>query len=225
MSGARRTAHGAPPGPWRVTVTLWVLLGAFAFLMASMVVAALRKPAVLEHAVTAPGGADVGDTLVGPLTVTLDATSDVAWTYFDFSRNSAVRGSPLPVPGSRSLDWDLAVRRFHIIANGGTGFAGQGGIGDLGPVPLDAVREAPEAGYQPTARDSTNAGVGKWYRYGYASHILESEGRTYALRTADGKYALFTITSYYCEGAVSGCFTLRYLYQGDGSRGLTRSRP
>ena len=188
--------------------------------MASLVVGALRRPAVPEGALTPPGGAPVGDTLVGPATVTLDATSDVAWTYFSFSRNAVVAGpsplSPLPSP----LGWDLAVRRFHLIANGGPVFAGRGGIADVGPVPLDSVREAPETGYRPTARDSTNPGVGKWYRYGYTSHILESEWRAYAVQTADGKYAAFTIVSYYCEGAVSGCFTLRYVYQGDGSRRL-----
>jgi hypothetical protein len=42
---------------------------------------------------------------------------------------------------------------------------------------------------------------------------------TYAIRTADGKYAKMRLLSYYCDGGqASGCFTLEYVYQGDGSR-------
>jgi hypothetical protein len=40
----------------------------------------------------------------------------------------------------------------------------------------------------------------------------------YAIRTADGRYAKLEIVSYYCPGAVSGCLTFRYAYQGSGAR-------
>ncbi len=207
-------ADAPPPAPWRATVTLWVLLGAFALLMASIVVGALRRPAVTERAITPPAPAGVGDTLVGPATVTLDATDDDRWTFFDFSRNAAVAN-----PGP--LAWDLAVRRFHLIANGGPGFAGQGGIADLGPAAFDTVRVLPDSGYQPTAADSVHPATRRWYRYGYTSHLLEPLGRVYAVRTADGRYAKLAIESYYCAGARAGCFTFRYVYQGDGRRVVT----
>jgi hypothetical protein len=200
-----------PERLFRATAFVWVVLGVFVLLMATIVVGALRRPEVAELAVTPPAPIAVGDSLIGPATVTVDATSDAAWTFFDFSRNAVV-----PDPGPR--DWDLAFRRFHIIANGGPGFAGRGGIADLGEVPLDAVPEAPADGYHATTRDSANPGLGKWYRYGYTSHVLEPHRRTWAVRTADGKYALFEIVSYYCPGARSGCFTLRYAYRGDGGR-------
>ena len=191
------------------------MLAAFGFLLASLVVGALRRPVPAAQDVTAPNPAPVGDTLVGPATYTVDATDALRWTFLDFSRNAVVAD-----PGP--LDWDLAFRRFEIIANGGTGFAGQGGVADLGPVPFDSVREAPASGYQGTARDSTNPGVGKWYRYGYSSHLLDPKGNTYAVRTADGRYAKFGIVGYYCGEVRSGCFTIRYAYQGDGSRRLSR---
>ena len=44
---------------------------------------------------------------------------------------------------------------------------------------------------------------------------------TYAVRTADGRYAKFSIVGYYCGEVRSGCFTIRYAYQGDGSRRLS----
>ena len=200
---------------FRPTVTLWVLLAAFGFLLASIVVGALRRPVPAAADITAPAPATVGDSLVGPATYTVDATDERQWLFFDFSRNAVVTD-----PGP--LDWDLAFRRFVIIANGGTGFAGQGGVADLGPVPFDSVREAPDVGYLGTARDSTNPGIGHWYRYGYSSHLLDPNEHTWIIRTADGRYAKFAIAGYYCGEVRSGCVTFRYAYQGDGSRRLTR---
>ncbi|MFI5206946.1 MAG: HmuY family protein [Gemmatimonadales bacterium] len=204
-----------PPGPWRATVTLWVLLGAFVFLLASIVVGALRHPAIPSGIVTPPHPIAVGDTLVGPSEVTLDASAPDSWTFFDFSRNSAVVH-----PGP--LDWDLAVRRFYIIANGGPGFAGQGGIRNLGRVALDSVAEVPEGGYEPTGGDSVNGAIRHWYDYSWTSHLLRTDGHAYAVRTADGKYAKLAVVSYYCGEAKPGCLTLRYAYQGDGSRRMRR---
>ena len=39
-------------------------------------------------------------------------------------------------------------------------------------------------------------------------------------RTADGRYAVFQILSYYCPAAQAGCTTIRYRYQGAGGRGF-----
>lgn len=213
MTSAGPAGTTPAAGPWRVSVTLWVLLGAFAFLMASFVVGALRRPHRIVAGATTPRPAPVGDTLVGPAEYTLDATDDRRWTYFDFSRNAVVED-----PGP--LDWDLAVRRFHVIANGGPGFAGRGGIADLGPAAFDTVRTAPDTGYALTDADSVNPATRRWYRYGYSSHLLEPDGRVFAVRTADGRYAKVAIVSYYCGEARAACLTFRYVYQGAGGRSL-----
>jgi HmuY protein len=48
---------------------------------------------------------------------------------------------------------------------------------------------------------------------------LHPKPNVYIIRTADGKYAKMRIISYYCDGGqASGCFTIEYIYQGDGSR-------
>ncbi|MDO8667101.1 MAG: HmuY family protein [Gemmatimonadales bacterium] len=208
-------SQSGPPPLFRANAFVWAVVVVFAFFMATFVVGALRKPEMPQLAITPPNPVPVGDTLVGPAIVTLDATDENRWTYFDFSRNSAVER-----PGP--LDWDLAVSRFHVIANGGDGFGGRGGIVNLGSVPFDSVVTLPDTGYVATARDSTSAGVGKWYRYGWSSHLLTPKGDVYGVRTADGRYAKVTIVSYYCAGAQGGCLTIRYAYQGDGTRRVAR---
>lgn len=156
-----------------------------------------------------------GAALIGPVVYTIDGRAPHTWRFFRFAAGSVVS---LP----DSMGWDLAVRRHRLIVNGGAGFAGAGGIATLGPVAFDSVREAPQNGYVTTraGTDSVVAGL-KWYSYGFTSHMLTPRGGVYAVRTADGRYAKIEILSYYCTGAQPGCLTIRYAYQGDGSRRLT----
>jgi hypothetical protein len=192
-----------------------LLIGGLVLIAALLVAASLRRPEPPSFAPTAAQPREVGDTLVGPVTYTIDASAPEAWRFFDFSRGSLVED---PAP----LEWDLAFRRFNIGVNGGDGFAGQGGALDLGEVAFDSVARVPEGGYQPSdaRRDSTNAALEAWYDYGFSSHLLTPEPRVYALRTADGRYAKLEILSYYCPGAMPGCVTFRYVYQGAGGTDL-----
>lgn len=177
-----------------------------------LVLASLRRPELPTFAPMALSPAEVGASLAGPLTYTVDAASREAWRAFDFSR-----GSVVDRPGP--LEWDLAFRRHHILANGGPGFAGKGGILDLGAQPFDCVYAVPEAGYMPNrgGRDTLNPAIARWYDYGFFTHLLTPRRHVYAVRTADGRYAKLEILGYYCPGAVAGCLTFRYAYQGDGT--------
>lgn len=217
MAAAQESEHQKPDSQALTRAQRWVVLGVSALLLGAavtMIVFSLRTPAVEEFAPTPPDPAPAGDTLVGPRTYTVDASDPDAWRYFDFSRGSVV-SSPGPT------DWDLAFRRFHVVANGGAGFAGRGGLLNLGEVPFDSVQTVPASGYVPTevGTDTTSAATEDWYRYSFTSHLLRPRPRTYAVRTADGRYAKLRIVGYYCEGAQPGCLTFRYVYQGDGSRG------
>ena len=193
-----------------------MVVAVFVLLLASMMVAALRHPDIPKGTITPPHPVTIGDTLVGPATITLDATSSDQWTFFDFSRNSAVQN-----PGPQ--DWDLAVRRFYIMANGGARFQGRGGLADLGKVSFDSTATLPDSGYVVTEKDSINPAIRRWYDYGFASHLLRSKEHVYAVRTADGKYAKIQIVTYYCGEAQPGCMTFTYVYQGNGTRTLTTS--
>jgi hypothetical protein len=187
-------------------VSVIVLVGA------AFVAVTLRRPAPQGYAPTEPVENEAGEALIGPVRYTVNASAPDAWVFFDFSRGRTV-------PRNDPRGWDLAFQRFHIIANGGSGFNGRGGILDLGEVAFDSVMAVPSDGYVLTLpkSDSTNPAIARWYTYGWSSHLLQPKPNVYAVRTADGRYAKLQILSYYCVGAIPGCLTFRYLYQGSGS--------
>lgn len=202
------------PSPSRTAV---LLIAVIVLAAAVLVFASLRRPEPPAYPPTTAQPADVGDRLVGPERFTVDATSSDDWRFFQFS-TGALLERPAP------LDWDIAFRRFHVITNGGDGFAGDAGVIDLGAVTFDSVMTAPTGGYQATAvrSDSVNEAVSRWYDYGFFSHLLTPKPHVFAIRTADGRYAKFEFLSYYCPGAQPGCPTFRYVYQGDGSTSFAR---
>lgn len=191
-------------GSRRPPILVLVMGGAFVLLVASLLIGSLARPEFPPFALTPPRPVAVGDSLVGPAIYTVDASATDRWRTFDFSRNAAVDAGP----------WDIAFRRFHVIAAPG------GGIVDLGAVPFDSVRELPVAGYLPNtdAPDTTNPGVGKWYSYSMLSHLLTTKHHVYGVRTARTTYAKLELLAYYCKDAGTACVTFRYAYQGDGSR-------
>jgi hypothetical protein len=203
VSGERGARGGARP-----PILVLVMGGAFILLVTSLLIGSFTAPEYPPFALSPALPRAVGDTLVGPATYTLDASATDRWRYFDFARNAAVDSGP----------WDLAFRRFHVIAAPG------GGITDLGPVPFDLVAELPSAAYSPNAvaPDTTNPAVGKWYEYSMFSHLLTSKHHVYGLRTAGGKYAKLELLAYYCRDRGTACVTFRYVYQGDGTRRVAR---
>lgn len=188
------------------------MAGAIVLLAGVLVAQTLDRPTPPAYSPSPPRPVSTGERLVGPVTYTVDARNADDWQHFDFSR-----GSVIERPNGRN--WDLAFRRFDIIANGGNAFAGDAGILNMGAIPFDSLRRVPETGYRVTTADSdsVNPATSDWYDYGFTSHLLTPKPRTYAVRTADGRYAKIEILSYYCTGARSGCLTFRYVYQGDGS--------
>ena len=192
----------------RPPILVLVLAGAFLLLVASLVIGSFTTPDLPPYTVTASAPVTVGDSLVGPSTYTLDASAGEAWRRFQFARNAVTDSGP----------WDIAFRRHHVIAAPGAG------IVDLGVVPFDSVGEAPAAGYTATvfAGDTVNPAVGKWYAYSMLSHLLTPKGHVYAVRTADGRFAKLELLAYYCREVGAACYTIRYAFQGDGSRRVVK---
>jgi len=192
----------------RPPILVLALAGAFLLLVAALVIGSFTTPEFPPYAVTVPQPASVGDSLVGPGTYTLDASAGETWRRFQFARNAVVDSGP----------WDIAFRRHHLIAASGAGIA------DLGVVPFDSVREVPAEGYVDTdfGRDTVNAGVGKWYAYSMLSHLLTTKRHVYAVRSADGRYAKLEILAYYCRDVGAACYTVRYAFQGNGSRRVVK---
>ena len=170
----------------------------------------LERPELPSFIPTVSMPAEVG-TERDARTVTVDASDPDIWHFFDFSQ-----GSVLDAPGV--VEWDLAFRRFQIIVNGGRNLAGQGGAVSLGELAFEGVSDVPENGYVVAEKnDSVNAALEDWYDYSMTSHVLQPKQTVYAIRTADGRYAKMEILGYYCVGALPGCTTFRYVYQGGGS--------
>jgi len=190
-------------GGTRPPVLVLVMAAAFVLLVGALVMGSLTRPELPPYTLTVPARVIVGDTLAGPATYTLDASSTDQWRRFAFNRAAVVDSGP----------WDLAFRRFHVITAPG------GGIVDLGQVPFDSIAVLPESGYvpNPTVGDSTNPAVGKWYEYSMLSHLLMSKHHVYAVRTPAGKYAKVELVAYYCKDAGTACLTFRYAYQGNGT--------
>lgn len=181
---------------------------AFALIVLSLVIGSLARPEFPPYTVTQPRPTPVGDSLVGPATYTVDASATDRWRRFDFARNAVVDSGP----------WDIALRRFRVVAAPGAG------IVDLGRLPFDSVRELPAVGYLPNTvgSDTSNPGMGKWYAYSMLSHLLTTKHHVYGVRTAGGKYAKLELLAYYCKDAGTACVTFRYAYQGDGTRRVAR---
>jgi len=81
--------------------------------------------------------------------------------------------------------------------------------------------QLPDTGYvvdQRRGDTPRNRLLEDWYYYSWTSHILRPADRTYAVRTADGKYAVLRSLGYYCPGGRPGCVAFRYRYRGDGGR-------
>jgi hypothetical protein len=196
-------SQGAKRGGTRPPILVLVMAAAFLLLVGALVMGSLTRPELPPYTLSVPTAVIVGDTLVGPATYTLDASSTDQWRRFAFSRATVVDSGP----------WDLAFRRFHVITAPG------GGIVDLGQVPFDSIAVLPESGYvpNPTVGDSTNPAVGKWYQYSMLSHLLMSKHHVYAVRTPRGKYAKVELVAYYCKDAGTACLTFRYSYQGNGT--------
>jgi len=206
-------------GGARPPILVLVLGVAFLLVVAALLIGSFSKPDLPPYrlSVALPLPTGVGDSLVGPTTYTLDASGTDRWRTFDFARNAVVE------PSAREAEdrWDIAFRRFHLIAARGAG------ILDLGPVVFDSVRELPADGYRGntvTGEDTTNPGIGKWYQYSMLTHLLTSKHHVYGVRTASGHYAKLELLAYYCADAGTACITFRYAYQGgkDRSRRVVR---
>jgi hypothetical protein len=201
----------------RARLVPFLAVGAVVVVAVTLVALSLRQPQVPMYAPTPPAPKDTGPVLVGPIVYTVDATDAERWRYFSF-RVSAV----VDDPSARA--WDLAFRRYQIIANGGSGFRGRAGIVDLGPVRFDAVHTVPADGYlvNEGKPDPRNPAIAGWYQYGFFSHVLSPKPHVWAVRTSEGRYAKLEMLGYYCPGSQPGCVTFRYVYQGDGSPAVSK---
>jgi len=196
-----------------VAIGFGILLLAIALLMGGWLLFILLRPSPPGFAPTSGQALVVAGQPPDIVQYTIDARSRKEWVYFDFSSGTVVSTS------RDSLDWDLAFKRTDILTNGGdTNPAGAGGAVDLGEIPLsEAV--PPADGYLADATDDENGvenpALHKWYSYNWTTHIVNSKGHIFAVRTTTGEVVLLKFASYYCDDGSSGCVTFCYKHVQD----------
>ncbi|NVB39885.1 HmuY family protein [Pseudenhygromyxa sp. WMMC2535] len=161
---------------------------------------------------TADTGEDAGEHISssqdGEVTTSLvDASSESDWVYFDLDGSAEVTDADA---------WELGLRRFEIIVNGG--ISGDAGVevAILEGVDLDEVDAAPEdAEWVTDAVDADDDGTDElvfidWYDYDFTTHLLSPKQRVYVVRSSEGADFGVQIDGYYSEAGTSGVLTLRW---------------
>lgn len=161
-------------------------------------------------------------TLLDGRTVTINASSEKDWAYFDFSRAAVVE-----IHDPSSLEWDLAFRRGKVISNGGaTNKFGKAGLIQMKETEFDAIGQVPTENYiqdTSTKTETENPVLMEWYKYNYFTHKLTPKKNVYALRTTDSKFAKVQFMSFYCENKETGCIKMHYVYQNNGSNSFEKN--
>lgn len=208
------------PSSERRPLGLYIAAGTFLVVICGILVSSTIRAEPPSFAPSTLEPREVGAHFVVD-TVTIDARSGDEWILFDFDVGA-------PVDPSRIDEWDLAINRFHVVTNGGSGYFGHGGALAIDR-PWSEVTEAPAEGYTITEGRLDDGAVTpaleRWYEYSFFAHTLLPKDETYVVRTAEGRFGKIKILSYYCPQATPGCLTMVYGYQGDGTNQLTATDP
>ena len=139
--------------------------------------------------VRGPAWTTAGDTL------TLDASRTDAWRYASLAAGRAME--PPDTAG-----WELAARRYRMSVSGE--------LADLGAVAWERARPTAATRWVPSRAGEAGNPADRWYRYGFATHLLEPNGHVLLLRTRAGRLWKLQVLGYYCPGVRAGCLTVRY---------------
>src|SRR5258705_76118 len=187
--GSRRRAARAP-------LPLLIVFALFVAALAYMVAASLARRSAPVFAPTSATRARAASWMRVGDTLTLDATDGTRWRYASLATGRTLGGA-------EDGRWELAARRYRVTV--------AGAVADLGTTPFETARLGPTSNFiasQPG--EGGNEALRHWYRYSLVTHLLEPDGRVYALRTRTGDLWKLQIIGYYCPGLVPGCVTLRY---------------
>jgi len=203
-----------PPRAAGARAPLPLLIGFAGFLvvLAFLVISPLMRPRVPTFAPEA-GRAARADPSGGAIdTITVDARDEGVWQWVDLSR-----GAVLQPPDTAG--WDLAFRRFHVIA--------AQGVVDAGGVSFERAAPAPGVAAVPTrfTSDTVNPAIDRWYRYNFLTHLLVPRGSRYLIQVRGGHWVKLEFLSYYCSGPSAGCVTFRYAFLPGARPPASSERP
>jgi hypothetical protein len=198
MSAAPRRRAARAPLPLLIGFALFV--SALGYILAASLA---RRSAASFAPTAAPRRRPVDWTRLGD-TLTVDATDGARWRFA-----SLADGTPLD--GTDTARAELAARRHRITTV-------HGAVANLGAVPFERARVDRSTRFVVSRPgEEENEAFRHWYRYSLVTHLLQPDGRVFALRTRDGDLWKLEILGYYCPGLKPGCVTLRYAPLGAAS--------
>lgn len=192
-----------------------LILGFATFLVVIAVIvgASLVRSEKLEFAPTPAGVVPSGGP--GADTVTLDTRDPLRWQFYSLKRGA--------ISPPDTADWDLAFRRYHAITSGEAADAGANtsfeGVAAAARAVDTNANTSSEGGVAAAAfvfvktefaRDTVNAALSRWYRYGFVTHLLRPNGHVFLVRTRWAARIKLEFLSYYCPGGQPGCLTFRW---------------
>lgn len=202
--GSRRRTARAP-------LPLLIVFALFVAALAYMVAASLARRTAPVFAPSLATRARSPSWMRGGDTLTLDARDGTRWRFASLATGRSLGGA-------EDGRWELAARRYRITV--------AGAVADLGTQQFETARPGPTSSFiasQPGEVD--NEALRHWYRYSLVTHLLEPDGRVYALRTRTGDLWKLQILGYYCPGLVPGCVTLRYAPLNNHIQGSSADGP
>ncbi len=164
-----------------------------------------------------------------PLTAIID--TNINASYSNFQYYSLANADTVPFSDSTTTNWDIAFKGTTVRFNGGTSGPGVAGVIIMDTL-FSEVTTAPTIGYtQDGATTAIPGGSNNgWYNYaGPPNHtITPLAGKVFVIKTATGKYAKLEFISYYKNAPatpdglldISKYYTIRFVYQPDGSTNL-----
>lgn len=147
----------------------------------------------------------VPEGATGVTYVDVDASSETAAVYFDFSSPTSV---------GASAGWELSFTRSVVLTNGGSSGSGGVEVARIEDVSLEEVTEAPGSGYVSDTADTP--ALGDWYDYDPANHTLSAHPRVYVLKNGAGEHYKLQFVDYYDDAGNSGHPSFRWALLGGG---------
>lgn len=172
----------------------------------------------------------VTTTMQGSFAVSsVDARDDTEWVFASLRQGGLEVAVDMP---ANDLSWDLGFRRSNIRLNGGQSGSGNGAVVPVRGTTLDALTQAPSAGWQtdemeiemgpdgsPVATDGVDFAFTRsygddlpsgWFSYNPATHVLTPTEVLWAIRTPENKYFALQIIDWYDQAGDSAVWTINW---------------
>jgi hypothetical protein len=172
-------------------------------------------PTAYRPIATVSTGAIALTTDAGITSGTVDATAgglsmaaDNPYIYLSL-RDGGTKVAVDDVAALSSTEWDIALKRSSLRANGGDSGPGNRAIAVVQAATLAEVTAAPATGYVTDDFVDANcelvtipggepmSGFGEWYDYDPDTHAVAPKAEVYALERDDGSHVAFRVVTYY----------------------------